>query len=53
MQNLNSKLLYIWNKTIVFSTSCAKCGSIKDRIFNGDQSIEMLRILDLINNTND
>ena len=44
----NLKILYIWNRTLVISISCAKCDSDNDKIFK--EYVETLKDLELINN---
>ena len=45
----NSKTSYIFEKKIVFSIICSKCGNEDEKIFK-EESIEILKILGLIEN---
>ena len=40
-------------KSLVLSIICGKCDNNGDRIFTEEESIEILKILDLINNINE
>ena len=44
------KLSYICDKTLLLSSICDKRGSEDDKIFKEEESIEILKILGLINN---
>ena len=47
---INPKLSYICYKTLLLSSVCNKCESEDEKIFVEQESIEMLKVLDLINN---
>ena len=40
----NSKISYIFEKTLVLSIICSKCESEDEKIFKEEQSMEILRI---------
>ena len=44
------KISYIFDKTLFLFSDCSKCGSEDGKMFKGKQSIEILKILGLINN---
>ena len=44
----NPKISCIFNKTLVLSITCSKCGNNNDRIFKEEESIDILKILGLI-----
>ena len=44
------RISYIPSKRLVFSASCKKCTGDNDKIFKGEELIEILKILDLIDN---
>ena len=44
---------YIFDKTLVLSIICDKCSSEEENIFKEEESIEILKILGLINNMNE
>ena len=44
---VNPRISYIFNKTLVLSIVCKKCGNTDEIIFTEEKSIEIL-ILDLI-----
>ena len=44
------KILYICNKTLLLSSICNKCGKEDEKIFKEEESIEIWKILGLINN---
>ena len=46
----NLKISYIFRKALVFSIICSKYDSKGKNIFKEEESIEILKILDLINN---
>ena len=46
----NPKISYIFNKTLVLSIICDKCGSKDEELFKEEKSIEILKILILIKN---
>ena len=46
----NLKILYIFQNTLLFSIIWSKCGSKDEKIFKEEESIEILKILDLIYN---
>ena len=43
-----TKIAYICNKTLLLSSICYKCGSEDEKIFNKEESIEILKIIGLI-----
>ena len=45
------KISYPLEKTLVVSIICNKSENKDEKIFKGEKSIEMLKILELINNT--
>ena len=45
-----SKISYLLEKTLVPSIICSKCKNEDEKIFQEEKSIEMLKILGLINN---
>ena len=47
---INPKLSYICYKTLLLSNVCNKCESEDEKIFVEQESVEMLKVLDLINN---
>ena len=46
------RIHYIFDKTLVFSIICDKCGCQDKKVFKEEESIEILKILDLINYMN-
>ena len=46
----NPKISYIFEKTLVLSIICSKCGNEDEKIFNKEESIEILNLLGLIKN---
>ena len=44
------KISYLLEKTLVVSIICNKSENKDEKIFKGEESIEMLKILELINN---
>ena len=46
----NPRISYIFDETLSLSTICDKCSSNDEKIFKEEESIEILRILILINN---
>ena len=44
------KISYIYDKTLLLSSICNKCGSEGEKIFKEEQSIKILNILGLIEN---
>ena len=44
------KILYTCNKTLLLSSICNKCGKEDEKIFKEEGSIEIWKILGLINN---
>ena len=40
-----SKISYIFDKTLLFSSTCNKCGSEDEKIFKEEELIEMLKVL--------
>ena len=46
----SSRISYIFDKTLVVHIICDKCGSKDEEIFKEEKSIEMLKVLSLINN---
>ena len=51
IQNLkNLKTSYLLEKTLVLSIICSKCKDEDEKMFNEEESIEILKILGLIHN---
>ena len=46
---MKPKVSYICYKTLLLSSICNKCGSEDDKIFKEEVSLEILKILSLIN----
>ena len=46
----NPRISYIFDETLSLSTICDKCSSNDEKIFKEQESIEIVRILSLINN---
>ena len=46
----NPKISYILEKTLVISIICSKCKNEDEKIFKEEESIEILKILGLIEN---
>ena len=46
----NLKISYIFEKTLVVSIIYNKCGNEDEKIFKEEDSIEILKILGLVNN---
>ena len=46
----NRKILYLLEKTLVLSIICNKCKNKDEKLFKEEESIEMLKILGLIEN---
>ena len=46
---IKPKVSYICYKTLLLSSICNKCGSEDDKIFKEEVSLEILKILSLIN----
>ena len=46
----NPKISYIFEKTLAISIICSKCEKEDEKIFEEDESIEILKILGLIEN---
>ena len=46
----NSEISYILEKTLVFSIICSKCKNENEKIFKEEKSIEIIKILGLIEN---
>ena len=44
------KILYLLEKILVLSIICSKCKSEDEKIFKQEESIEILKVLGLINN---
>ena len=44
------KISYIYDKTLPLSRVCNKCGGENEKIFKAEESIEISKILGLINN---
>ena len=44
------KISYLLEKTLVLSIICSKCINEDEKIFKEEDSIEIIKILDLINN---
>ena len=49
---IKPKVSYICYKTLLLSSICNKCGSEDDKIFKEEVSLEILKILSLINDMN-
>ena len=49
----NPEISLIFKKILVLSIFCDKCGSNQGKIFKNEESIEMLKIIGLIDNTNE
>ena len=45
------KILYLLEKILVLSIICSKCKNEDEKIFKEEESIEISRVLGLINNT--
>ena len=50
IENLKIKISYLLEKTSVLFIICSKCMNEDEKIFKKEESIEMLKILGLINN---
>ena len=48
----NPKIQYIFDKTLVLSIICDRCGSNDENTFEKEESIEILKILGLVNDMN-
>ena len=46
------RLSYIFNETLVIYIICGKCGGNNDTVFKKEESTEILKVLGLVNNTN-
>ena len=46
----NPKISIFFKKTLVLLIICSKCGNENEKIFKEEESIEILKILDLIIN---
>ena len=44
------KISYIFEKTLLLSIICSKCKNEDEKLFKEEESIEVLKILDLIEN---
>ena len=44
------KISFIFDKTLVVSIICSKCKNEDEKIFKGEESIEILKIIALIEN---
>ena len=49
----NPKISHIFDKKLVLSIIYNKCNSNDEKIFKEEESIEILKILGLVNNTNE
>ena len=49
----NPKTPYIFDKTLVFSIICDKCGSKDEKIFKEEELVEILKSHGLINSMNE
>ena len=49
----NLQMLYVFNKKFVIYIICDKCGSNDDKVFKEEESIEILKVLGLIDNINE
>ena len=47
------EISYILEKTLVLSTICSTCKNKNEKTFREEESIEIIKILDLINNVED
>ena len=45
---VNSKIFSCFDKTLILSITCSKCGDNNNEIFKEEEIIEILKILDLI-----
>ena len=52
IENLKT-LTFDFNKTLVLSIICDKCGSNDEKIFKENDSVRISKILDLIDNINE
>ena len=46
----NPKILYIFEKTLVFPIICCKCKNEDEKIFKDEESVEILKIIGLFKN---
>ena len=46
----NPKIAYILKKKLVLSITCSKCENEDEKIFKEEESTEMLKIIDLLEN---
>ena len=46
----NPKISYFLGKTLVLSINCSKCKNKKEKLFKEGESIEILKVLGLIEN---
>ena len=46
----NTKISYIFEKTLILSIICNKCGNKDEKSFKEEESIKILKILGLIKN---
>ena len=53
IKNWKTLKFYVFNKNLVFSIICDKCGSNNDKVFKEEESIEILKVLGLIDNINE
>ena len=51
MKNLKTRKSYILQKTLAFTIICRNCGSKDGKIFKDEESIEILKMLDLIDDS--
>ena len=47
------KMLYMYNKKLVFSIICEKCVSNDDKVFKEEEYMRILKVLGLIDNINE
>ena len=47
---IKSRISYISYKTLLLSSICNKCGSEDEKIFEEEESIEILKVIGLIGN---
>ena len=50
---IKPKTSYICDETLLLPSICNKCGSEDEKIIKEEKSVEILKILDLINNMED
>ena len=50
MVSIEYKISFLLEKTLIFSIICSKCNNEDEKIFKEEESIELWKILGLINN---